>query len=139
MSDKYSNGLDENIQIRNEQEGIPFAVIEKVPVYPGCESNGDNAAAKKCMSQSLTTFIVDNFNSDIGSEVGLSGTNRIFVQFKINQEGKVVDVRSRAPHPALKKEAERVMSLLPQMKPGMQKGEAKSVLYSLPITFKIEE
>jgi beta-lactamase regulating signal transducer with metallopeptidase domain len=139
MSEKYSKGLDKNNRFQREQEDIPFAVIEKVPVYPGCESSVDNAAAKKCMSQSLTTFVVDNFNSEIGSEVGLSGTNKIFVQFKINQEGNVVDVRSRAPHPALEKEAERVMALLPQMKPGMQKGEAKSVLYSLPITFKIEE
>lgn len=139
MSDKYSAGLNENIQMRIEQENIPFAVIEKVPVYPGCESNGDNAAAKKCMSQSITAFVVDNFNADIGSEVGLSGTNKIFVQFKIDQEGKVVDVRSRAPHPSLEKEAERVIGMLPQMKPGMQKGEAKSVLYSLPIAFKIEE
>lgn len=138
MSAKLSAGSNIN-EVQLEREDIPFAVIEKVPVYPGCESSADNAAAKKCMSQSITAFVVDNFNADIGSEVGLSGTNKIFVQFKIDQEGNVVDVRSRAPHPSLEKEAERVIGMLPQMKPGMQKGEAKSVLYSLPIAFKIEE
>tara|TARA_R110002051_G_scaffold325820_1_gene431705 strand:- start:24978 stop:26441 length:1464 start_codon:yes stop_codon:yes gene_type:complete len=139
MSAKYSAGLSINNEERLEREDIPFALIEKVPVYPGCESSGDNAVAKKCMSQSLTAFVIDNFNADIGSEVGLSGINKIFVQFKINKDGKVVDVKSRAPHPALEKEAERVIAMLPQMQPGMQQGEAKSVLYSLPIAFKIEE
>ncbi|MGK0250765.1 MAG: bla regulator protein BlaR1, partial [Gammaproteobacteria bacterium] len=141
MSDKYSNGLGSIQQSQQTEyydvEDIPFAVIEKIPVYPGCDGNGDIKTSKECMSQSISAFVSSNFDTKIGKEVGLSGTNRIFVQFKISKEGKVTNVRSRAPHPALEKEAKRVIESLPQMKPGMQKGQPKSVLYSLPITFKI--
>ncbi len=63
---------------------------------------------------------------------------RVAVQFKIDKVGKVVGVRSRAPHPEIEKEAVRVVSNLPQMQAGKQRGEAAGVLYSLPIVFKIE-
>ena len=44
-------------------------------------------------------------------------------------------VRARAPHPNLKKEAIRVVNMIPKMKPGMQLGKAVIVPYSLPIIF----
>ena len=34
-------------------DDVPFAVIENVPIYPGCESAGNNAAKKKCMSSKI--------------------------------------------------------------------------------------
>ncbi|RMB59063.1 blaR1 peptidase M56 [Dokdonia sinensis] len=117
---------------------IPFAVIDNVPVFPGCESAGDNTARKKCMSESISKMVNRSFNTKLGSDLGLSGINRIFVQFKIDKNGNVTNVQSRAPHPELETEAERVIKLLPQMKPGLQKGKEVGVLYSLPITFKVE-
>ncbi|WP_412176266.1 energy transducer TonB [Formosa sp. PL04] len=38
-----------------------------------------------------------------------------------------------------KNEAIRVLSLLPKMQPGTQKGKAVTVPYYLPIVFKIQE
>jgi protein TonB len=69
----------------------------------------------------------------------LSGKQRINVIFKIDKNGNVTGVRSRAPHPRLEKEAARVINLLPKMKPGRQRGKAVVVPYSLPITFKVQE
>ncbi|PHO01694.1 hypothetical protein CSC82_22240 [Rhodobacteraceae bacterium 4F10] len=45
---------------------------------------------------------------------------------------------ARAPHPRLKKEAERVARKIPKMKPGRQRGRAVRVGYTLPITFNVE-
>ena len=124
-------GVEEDIE-------VPFAVIENVPVIPGCEK-GNNAAKKKCMSEKIQKFVTRKFNTELASDLGLSGRQRINVIFKIDKSGKVVGVRSRAPHPGLEKEAARVINMLPQMKPGMQRGKAVTVPYSLPIVFQVQD
>ena len=63
---------------------------------------------------------------------------RINVIFKINAQGLVVDVKARAPHPALAAEAERVIKRLPKFEPGILNGEPVTVPYSLPIKFQVQ-
>jgi len=121
-----------------EEEEVPFAVIENVPVFPGCEK-GDNNAKKACMSQKIQEFVNKKFNTELAGELGLSGRQRINVIFKIDKTGNVVGIRARAPHPGLEKEAERVIGLLPQMQPGKQRGKAVTVPYSLPIVFQVQD
>lgn len=83
--------------------------------------------------------VQENFNIKLGKEVGLTGVNRVIVQFKIDNTGKIIDVKSRAPHPKLEEEAKRVINSLPQMTPGEQNGKAVGVMYSLPIVFQVNE
>lgn len=117
---------------------VPFAVIENVPVYPGCENERGNDAKKKCMSEKISSFINKRFNTGLADDLGLDGRQRIAVQFKIDRNGKVVEVRARAPHPRLEREAVSVVQSLPDMTPGMQRGKPVGVLYSLPIVFDIQ-
>ena len=131
----------EEVEVEEVEEDleVPFAVIENVPVFPGCEKKKGNAAKKKCMSEKVAKFVNKKFNTDLAGDLGLSGRQRINVIFKINKSGDVVGVRSRAPHPRLEKEAARVINLLPKMKPGRQRGKAVIVPYSLPITFQVQD
>lgn len=124
--------------VEEEIADVPFAVIENVPVYPGCENEKSNDAKKKCMSTKISEFINKKFDTNLASDLGLEGRQRIAVQFKIDKNGKVVDVRARAPHPRLEKEALNVVSSLPNMTPGKQRGKPVGVLYSLPIVFDIQ-
>jgi len=117
---------------------VPITVIENVPEYPGCEK-GSNTEKRKCMSAKIAKFVQRKFNTDLAGDLGLSGKQRISVIFKINKNGDVTGVRSRAPHPRLEKEAARVINLLPKMKPGRQRGKAVIVPYSLPITFQVQD
>jgi hypothetical protein len=116
---------------------VPFAIIEKVPSYPGC--SGTNAERKECMQEQITAHVLKNFNTKIAKEVGLSGKQYISVQFKIGPDGYVTGVKSRAKAPELEKEAVRVINMLPKMKPGMQRGKEVGVIYSLPIIFEAGE
>ncbi|MEP6262714.1 MAG: energy transducer TonB [Gillisia sp.] len=120
-------------------EAVPFILIENVPVYPGCEGLSNNEERKKCMSDKITEFVNKRFNSDLGSQLGLTGINRIHVLFQIDTQGNIVGVQSRAPHPKLEQEAARVINSLPKMKPGMQRGKAVPVSYALPIAFKVQD
>ena len=121
-----------------EDVEVPFAVIENVPEYPGCE-RGSNADKRKCMSDKIAKFVQRKFNTDLAGDLGLSGRQRINVVFKIDKNGNVTGVRSRAPHPRLEKEAARVINMLPKMKPGRQRGKPVIVPYSLPITFQVQD
>jgi hypothetical protein len=116
---------------------VPFAKIQKVPAYPGCE--GSNEEVKKCTSKLIQTFVGENFNTKLANEVNLSGRQRISVQFKIDRTGSVIDVKARAAHPSLEAEAIRVVSILPKMTPGEENGEPVNVIYALPIIFQIDE
>jgi len=117
---------------------IPFGVIEKVPVYEGCEGMSQEEA-KKCFSQKISQHVGQNFNTKLGSNLGLTGTQKIYVKFKIDNTGNVVNIKVRGPHLELEKEALRVINTLPKMTPGIQDGVPVSVMYSLPIAFKIKE
>lgn len=130
----------EDVEVEEVEEDIevPFAVIENVPIFPGCEK-GNNDAKRKCMSSKITKFVQKKFNTDLAGDLGLTGRQRINVVFKIDKKGNVVGVRSRAPHPRLEKEAARVINLLPKMKPGKQRGKAVIVPYSLPIIFQVQD
>ncbi|MFD1616488.1 energy transducer TonB [Gelatiniphilus marinus] len=130
----------EEVEVEEVEEDIevPFAVIENVPVFPGCDK-GNNAAKKKCMSDKITKFVQRKFNTDLAGDLGLSGRQRINVIFKIDKTGNITGIRSRAPHPALEKEAARVIKMLPKMKPGKQRGKAVTVPYSLPIIFQVQD
>ena len=133
--------VEEVQEVEEEEEigDVPFAVIEDVPVFPGCEGKTNNEARKQCMSEKITDFVNDRFDTDLGSELGLSGINRIYVQFRIEKNGDVTVLGARAPHPRLQQEAERVVNQLPKMKPGRQRGQAVGVLYSLPIVFRVQD
>ena len=119
-------------------EEVPFATIDKTPIYPGCENLGQQAA-KKCMTEKISSLVVKNFNTDVVKGQGLTGIQRIAVQFKIDTEGNILDAKARAPQPELETEALRVIHLLPQMSPGVHRGKKVSVMYSLPIVFSIDE
>lgn len=132
--------IDEVEEVEDEEEiiTVPFNVIEDVPVYPGCENAGDKAAKKKCLSDKVMAFVQKNFDTELASELGLEGRQRISVQFRINEKGQVVEVKARAPHPRLEKEAIGVVSKLPDMIPGKQRGKPVGVMYMLPILFQVE-
>ncbi|MGE5944388.1 MAG: energy transducer TonB [Flavobacteriales bacterium] len=129
----------ETIEVEENEERfeVPFAVIQQPPVYPGCE-NLSKTESIKCTREAISNFVQNNLNTSIAGAVGLKGRQSITSLFKINKEGNIVSIESRASHPVLQAEADRVISLLPKMKPGIQRGQEVTVRYSLPIIFKVD-
>lgn len=130
-------GVAEVGDVEEEIEDVPFSVIETAPVFPGCESFKTNEGRKECMSRKVNEFVHKNLDMDVTSELKLSGTHRIFIAFKIDDTGSIVDIAARAPHPKLESEGVRVVEMLPDMKPGEQRGRPVGVLFSFSIIVKI--
>ncbi len=117
---------------------VPDGVIEKVPVYPGCEDVAGNKFKKNCMSSALSGFVNNNFNTNVVKGKDLHGVQKINVIFKINKEGNVEDISAKGPHPVLEEEAIRVIRNLPKLEPGYQRGKPVIVPYALPIIFQVK-
>jgi len=133
------SNIEEVEEEENFVEDVPFAIIEDVPIYPGCEKEKDNNSKKKCLSKSIQKLVGKNFDPDLAAELGLPpGKVKIYVQFKITDKGTIEILGARAPHKRLEKEAKRVVSLLPKMTPGKQRGRPVNVTYMLPIVFQIK-
>jgi len=129
--------IEEIVEDEEVLDDVPFAIIENVPVYPGCK--GTNAEKKKCMVDKIRKHVNKKYNTGLAGDLGLSpGKKRVYVQFKIDKKGNIVNVRARGPHKRLEKEAIRVVELLPSMTPGKQRGRPVGVKYTLPITLVVE-
>jgi protein TonB len=131
--------VEEIVEVEEEEdfnEDVPFAIIEDVPVYPGCK--GTKVQKKACLNMSMQKHVQRKFNGDLAGDLGLSGKQKIYIQFKITKTGGIEIIGARAPHAKLEKEARRVVNLLPKMEPGKQRGRAVNVTYMLPITFDVQ-
>jgi len=132
------NDIDEIVEVEEPDEVFPFFSIEYAPEYPGCK--GSKAAKKMCFNNRIHKLVQRKFNGNLAQELGLSaGKQKIAVQFVINKEGSIVDIKIRAPHKRLEKEARRVVNLLPKMKPARQGKNFVNVRFNLPIVFNVED
>lgn len=130
-------------EMDNSKEALPIrphrmATVEFVPEFPGCGNLASNAEKVACMSSNIDAFINKNFRKSLLTNLNPSQTYRVYVNFKINSEGIVTDVVANSHHKALTAEAQRVITKLPQMKPGKQGDKNVDVLYSVPIVLRIQ-
>ena len=128
----------EDIVVEDDFEDIdvPFAVIEDVPIFPGCESVA-KSERRTCFQEQMNKHIRRNFRyPDIAQEMGIQG--RVYVNFIISKDGSITNIRMRGPDKNLENEAARIIGRLPQMTPGKQRGRAVRVPFSIPITFRLQ-
>lgn len=125
-NDEISINMDsfDDKESEEETEPISFAVVEEKPEFPG----GDTA---------LMNFISTNAEyPDVARENEIEG--RVFVSFVIDANGKVSNVSvARGVDPDLDREAVRVVRMMPDWKPGKQRGKAVAVTYIVPINFEL--
>ena len=128
----------EEIEVEEEFDDIdvPFAVIEDVPIFPGCESVA-KSQRRACFQEQMNKHIRRNFRyPEIAQEMGIQG--RVYVNFIIAKDGSITNIRMRGPDKNLENEAQRIISRLPQMTPGKQRGRPVRVPFSIPITFRLQ-
>ena len=127
----------EVVEVIEEYEDIdvPFAVIEDVPIFPGCE-RVNKSQRRNCFQEQMNKHIKRNFRyPEIAQEMGIQG--RVYVNFIISKNGSITNIRMRGPDKNLEKEAQRIIAKLPRMTPGKQRGRPVRVPFSIPITFRL--
>ena len=116
---------------------VNYMGVDQVPIYPGCEDALTNVERRQCLDEKIAKLIKRKFDTDIATELGLTGVQNIFVVFKIDKTGNVRILKTRAAHDQLEKEASRVVNKIPTMIPGKHSDQNVDVIYNLPIRFQI--
>lgn len=108
-----------------DEQPVSIAMVEQKPEFPGGE-----AAMYKWLSDNIVY-------PSAASEGGISG--RVVVEFVVGKDGSITNVRVVRPrHPALDKEALRVVKAMPKWMPGRNNGQPVKVTYTLPVTFRLQ-
>ena len=138
---KINKGLDflNNLNQDEVLNSFPdfFDTMIEHPVFPGCEDVKDSEK-RDCFQGKMNQHIRKYFRyPEIAQKNGIQG--RVFVQFVIGKDGRVRGLNSSGTtSPALKQEAELIISLLPKIKPAKKNGLRVVVPFSIPITFKLQ-
>lgn len=102
-----------------------LTVVDVMPQYPG----GDHELLK---------FIAQSIKYPMeAQEAGVQG--RVICSFVVDKKGNIVEPKViRGIDPSLDTEALRVIGMMPRWTPGRQDGKAVRVLYTVPITFRLQ-
>jgi TonB family protein len=102
------------------------SIPDVMPVFPG---EGRDAVVK---------YLAMNIKYPVEAQKkGIQG--RVICQFIIDKKGNVSQVSIlRGVDKDIDAEAIRVVKAMPQWKPGLEKGKPVNVLYTLPISFKLQ-
>lgn len=108
-----------------DEQPMNIAMVEQKPEFPGGEA-------------AMYKYLGDNIvYPSAASEEGIQG--RVVVEFVVGKDGSITNVKVVRPrHPALDKEAVRVIKSMPKWIPGRNNGQPVKVTYTLPVTFKLQ-
>ncbi len=111
----------------NDPDNPVFEVVEQMPEFPDGGMPG------------LMQFLSKNIRYPVNAQK--NGTQgRVTVQFIVNVDGSISHIGIiRGADPELDGEAVRVISTMPNWKPGMQKGKAVRVKYTVPVMFRLND
>lgn len=107
-----------------KEEEIPY-IVQFMPEFPGGQ-------------KALLSFLSKNVNYPvIAQENGVQG--KVYVTFIIDEKGRVTSPTIlRGEDESLNREAIRVVSSMPNWKPGRQQGKAVKVRFNVPIHFQLQ-
>ena len=106
-------------------QGDVFDVVEEMPQYPGGP-------------QALFKFLGENIHyPEEAEKAGIQG--RVIATFVVEKNGSISQPRVvKSVDPLLDAEALRVISAMPNWKPGKQNGKAVRVKYTVPLSFRLD-
>ena len=114
-------------EVGDKLQGSPvFEMVEQMPEFPG----GGMPAALEYIQKNMQY-------PESAKENGTQG--RVTVQFVVDKAGNVTEPKVlRSVDKELDAEAIRLLKSMPKWKPGMQKGKAVAVKFTMPVLFRLE-
>ncbi len=125
------------------EAGSNWVRLENLPRFIGCEHiTGNNKDIQKCSERTLLQFLYNNLEYPIKArKKGVQG--QVFVQFVVKPDGMITDINivrdiGAGCGQAVIDMVKKMNQLSPPFVPGKQLGKAVKVLYTLPVTFRLE-
>ena len=117
------------VEIYEEEEEVVeeeiFTIVEQMPEFPGG-------------TEKLFKYLGKNIEyPPMAKDAGIKG--KVYVTFVVERDGSITDVRVlRGIGGGCDEEAIRVVSGMPNWKPGKQRGKPVRVQYNLPVRFTLQ-
>ena len=123
---KADEELDEEL---DENRDYLITQVDEPPIFEVCK---DNINKRKCFQDQLEQHVKTYFNpNNIDAE-----KSKVYVAFRIDKTGEVEVLFSRSENETLKKEAERIISLLPKFIPAQKRNKNVKTYYIHSIIFE---
>ena len=108
-----------------QKEDVVFQVAEQMPEFPG--------GMQKAM-----IFLAKNMKYPVAAQKAkIEG--RVIVQFVVDKDGSISRTKVvNSVSPELDAEAIRVVNMMPKWNPGKQRGKEVPVMFTMPITFRLQ-
>jgi bla regulator protein BlaR1 len=111
---------------------------KKASIFPNGENSENIKASKECFSKEIQRHFAANFNLDLLKNRGLSkGKKRVFVQFKIDNNGDIKKVKVKSPRPEITLEVTKVLYTLPKIVSGKINGKNVGVTFNIPFILNL--
>ena len=102
-----------------------FKVVETMPKFPG-----GTRGLMQYLARSIKYPVIAQEKKQQG---------RVIIKMVVGKDGSLSEIKVlRSVSPSLDTEAMRVVSNMPKWEPGLQRGQAVAVEYTLPITFRLQ-
>ena len=116
----------------DENRDYLFTQVDEPPIFEVCK---DNINKRKCFQDQLEQHVKIHFNpNNIDAEK--SKVYKVYVAFRIDKTGEVEVLFSRSENETHKKEAERIISLLPKFIPAQKRNKNVKTYYIHSIIFE---
>ena len=122
--------------LAQEEEDIPFALIEKHPYY--VQTDTITGETKEIPFKNfLDQWVIKNYRyPQEAVEKKIEG--RVIVQLRIDKKG-ILSIKKIYGNPLLEEEACRIFDGFPQFSPALLRGKPVNILYNYPIVFRITQ
>lgn len=128
------NSSYERDMMSNGKDSLGINIVERIAIYKGCEKEKGNQLKKECMNRKINEVFKKNFNTVLPKDSKVpSGKIRVFIQFKVDEEGNIVEGQANGPDEHFEKEALRVLKLVPKLTPAYFKEKPIKMPFSLPL------
>ena len=121
------------------QEAIPISIVGELPKFFNTPKGISKKEELEYFRNKIKDLVNNNFNTEQYSKLGIIGKQRILIKFEINKEGNITNIKVRAPHSELEKEAIRVVKKFPKFIPAKHQDKEVAVTYVLPIIFTLND
>ncbi len=119
-------------------ETMDFIVMENIARPFECEGVTDKDEQKDCFNIWIKRYVAQNTKYPEQARQ-LRMEDVVYVTFLISENGDVEEVTiGRGQYDILNKEAVRVLSSMPKMIPGSQRGRKAKMKMTIPVNFKLD-
>lgn len=125
--------INDNFRQPEVIEGpIMMELLDKKPIFPGCEDILDEKERFDCFQYHVQKFVANNIKVCNGP-FGVVA-EKVYASFAIDVQGNIVDIEiARGEDVCNINSVKNVLTKLPQMQPGQYRGQAVKTRFAIPI------